>query len=155
MRIMCPLLPGHLLPFVPRLSGAAWPTPPHQGRRGRETSPLRQFLLLLLGLLLASGCSKPNGTVLGHRPKGEPSTILAVRAGDTPREVTLTGVISEKCPIAGCWFRLRDETGEIKVDTKAAGFVVVNVPLNQAVTVAGRIVTEGDETLLEATGLRY
>ncbi len=110
----------------------------------------------LLGLCLAvSGCSKTKGTVLGRNPNGEPKTILAVRAGDTPPQVTLSGVMFEKCPVAGCWFRLRDSTGEIKVDTKAAGFVVVNVPLERQVTVSGRIVTEGDETLIEATGLRY
>ncbi len=111
--------------------------------------------VVLFGFMLLAGCGKPAGIVLGRAPKGEPKTILAVRAGDTPPQVTLTGVMTEKCPVAGCWFRLRDATGEIKVDTKTAGFVVVNVPLERPVTVAGRIVTEGDETLIEATGLRY
>ena len=61
----------------------------------------------------------------------------------------------EKCPVAGCWFRLRDQTGTIKVDTKAASFVVVDVPLQQTMTVAGKVATEGNEVVLEATGLRY
>ncbi len=59
------------------------------------------------------------------------------------------------CPVAGCWFRLRDGTGVIKVDTKSAGFVVVNLPLGIPMTVAGKAVAEGDEVMIEATGIRY
>jgi hypothetical protein len=61
----------------------------------------------------------------------------------------------EKCPVAGCWFRLQDPTGTIKVDTKSAGFVVVDVPLQSQVIVAGKVVAEGSDVVLEATGLRY
>jgi uncharacterized protein YdeI (BOF family) len=110
---------------------------------------------MLLALLLAGGCGRHAGTVLGRAPKGQPRTVLAVKAGDTPPQVTLQGVLIEKCPVAGCWFRLRDRTGVIKVDTKNAGFVVVDVPLETSVTVAGRVVPEGNEMALEATGLRY
>lgn len=118
---------------------------------------MHKALVFLLWLILPGlfGCYKPQGTVLGKAPQGEPKTILAVRAGDTPPQVTLSGIMVEKCPVAGCWLRLSDGTGTIKVDTKAAGFVVVNVPLESKVTVSGRIVTEGDEVLIEATGLRY
>jgi len=61
----------------------------------------------------------------------------------------------EKCPVAGCWLRVRDETGTIKVDTKSAGFVVVDVPLNSKVTVMGKVINEGGEVSLEAEGLQY
>jgi len=108
---------------------------------------------LLAGLV--SGCHRQNGTILGKVPQGEIKTILAVRAGDTPRLVSLSGVIVEKCPTAGCWLRLKDNTGIIKVDTKAAGFVVVNVPLDTRITVMGNVITEGDEVVVAATGLRY
>ncbi|HMJ92351.1 MAG TPA: hypothetical protein VK530_21190, partial [Candidatus Acidoferrum sp.] len=61
----------------------------------------------------------------------------------------------EKCPVAGCWFMLRDSSGTIKVDTKNAGFVVVEVPLQSIVTISGRVVTNGTERFIDATGLRY
>ena len=114
-----------------------------------------RYLLICLLLSAATGCHEPKGKVLGKAPATEPRTILAVRAGDTPPQVTLSGVMIEKCPIAGCWFKLRDATGIIRVDTKSAGFVVVDVPLETTLTVSGRIVTEGNETSLEATGVRY
>ena len=116
---------------------------------------MRGFLICLLLAVVSAGCHKPQGKVLGKAPAAEPRTILAIKAGDTPSLVTLTGVMIEKCPIAGCWFKLRDDTGIIKVDTKSAGFVVVNVPLETKLIVAGKIVTEGNEISLEATGLRY
>jgi len=116
---------------------------------------MRRAGVLLISLLLASGCHRTQGTVLGKAPAGEPQTILSVKAGDTPPQVTLSGVMIEKCPVAGCWFRLRDGTGIIKVDTKLAGFVVVDLPLETKMTVAGKVVADGNEVAIEATGLRY
>jgi len=121
-----------------------------------QTSRILALILLVSVVLsLAAGCHKVSGTILGKAPKGQVRTILAIRAGDTPPQVTISGVMVEKCPTAGCWLRVKDDTGLIKVDTKAAGFTVVNVPLETKVTVAGKIVMEGDEPLLEATGLTY
>lgn len=109
----------------------------------------------LLGLILLCGCRKGGGTVLGKAPSGEVKNIIAVRAGETSPIVKLKGQMVEKCPVAGCWFYLQDETGTIKVDTKAAGFVVVNVPLQATVEVSGKLVNESDELILQASGVRY
>jgi hypothetical protein len=110
---------------------------------------------LLILLLLAGGCRKPDGKVLGKPPTGKGYSVIAVRAGDIPPQVMIQGVMIEKCPVAGCWFRLRDRTGTIKVDTKAGGFVVVDLPLEIQLTVAGKVVSDGKDIVLEATGLRY
>jgi uncharacterized protein YdeI (BOF family) len=69
--------------------------------------------------------------------------------------VVVSGEMVEKCPVAGCWFQLRDSSGTIKVDTKNAGFVVLDVPLHSMVTVAGRVKRTEDETQIEASGVRY
>jgi len=61
----------------------------------------------------------------------------------------------EKCPEAGCWFVLKDATGKLRVDTKTAGFVVVDVPLQRELTVVGTVITNGMEVLFAATGVRY
>ena len=112
--------------------------------------------LLASALLpVLAACTPAKGTVLGQAPRGEPKTILAVKAGDTPPQVTLSGTMIEKCPTAGCWFRLKDDSGVIKVDTKSAGFVVVNVPLEARVVVSGRVTLDGEETAIQATGIRF
>jgi len=116
---------------------------------------MRAAWVPLMLLVLVGGCAKPHGSVLGRAPKGDPRSVISVKAGDTPPDVTVGGVMIEKCPIAGCWFRLRDSTGTILVDTKPAGFVVVNVPTESHVTVSGKVVTVGDEVLIEAAGIRY
>jgi uncharacterized protein YdeI (BOF family) len=114
------------------------------------------FAAALLSTLSLSqtDCHRAEGKVLGKPPEGRVSTILAVRAGDTP-QVTISGVMFEKCPVAGCWFRVRDRTGEMKVDTKTAGFVVVNVPLEATITVTGKVIPDGNDFIIEATGMRY
>jgi len=117
---------------------------------------MRATILILASLLaLAVGCGKPSGKIKGATPKGAARSVLAVQAGDTPAAVTLCGKLIEKCPVAGCWFRLEDDTGVIKVDTKSAGFVVTEIPLKTTLTVSGKLALEGDETILQATGLRY
>ena len=70
------------------------------------------------------------------------------------RQVTLHGEMIEKCPVAGCWFKLRDSSGVVRVDTKAAGFVVSDVPLHTQMTVRGKIVP-GVQADVAASGIRY
>src|SRR5215510_14909196 len=113
--------------------------------------PALCVMLLAVGLI---GCGQ-KGKVLGKTPKDPLATILAINAGTAPQHITLQGTMIEKCPQAGCWFRIDDGSGVIKVDTKAAGFVVSNIPLNTKVTVSGKVVSEGDEQQLQATGLLY
>jgi len=116
---------------------------------------MKALILLTAVLFVITGCHRPTGKVLGKSPVGDTRTVLAVRAGDTPPVVTLVGTMTEKCPVSGCWFRLTDGTGTIKVDTQAAGFVVAELPLETKMTVAGKIVESGDEIIIEASGVRY
>lgn len=104
------------------------------------------------GLILAAGCSK-HGT-LGAFEDGERLTIQEARV-ITNGAVSLYGRIVEKCPVAGCWFYLDDGTGRMKVDTKAAGFVVLDVPIGRKVEVRGKIDRSGDDTEIAADGVRY
>lgn len=116
---------------------------------------MRLALVSFVSLFLVAGCGKPSGNVLGKAPKGKTDNVLSVKGGTTAPQVVLSGVMIEKCPTAGCWFRLRDDTGVIKVDTKLAGFVVVNVPVDTKVTVGGKVIADGDDVQIEATGIQY
>jgi uncharacterized protein YdeI (BOF family) len=113
-----------------------------------------KFTLLGL-LLLMAGCGKAPETTLGVQPAS--ATTVSVKALTTAtknQKVTLRGEMVEKCPVAGCWFILRDKTGTVRVDTKAAGFVVSDVPLHTTMTVSGAV-TPGSQPGLAATGLSY
>lgn len=106
-------------------------------------------------LLLMMGCNKASVTTLGVQPASM-TTLSVKELAKTPKaqKVTLHGEMIEKCPVAGCWFILRDKTGTVRVDTKAAGFVVSTVPLHTSVTVSGTV-TPGTQPSLAATGLSY
>ncbi len=122
-------------------------------------NPLARFgrvgAIALLGASILIGCGKNTETVKGAAPGLQvTATVTQLAKAPAKQRVTLRGEMTEKCPVAGCWFMLRDKTGIVRVDTKAAGFVVSDVPLHAIVTVTGTTVP-GSEPSLAATGLRY
>ena len=117
-------------------------------------SPMRTIPMLILPALLLGGCSSRQTSVLGRAPNAQPPTDVRLLSSQAGNVVTLEGEMVEKCPVAGCWFMLRDKTGIVRVDTKAAGFVVSEVPLHTKMTVSG-IVAPGYEVGLKASGVRY
>ena len=118
----------------------------------------RYVFARLCGVLMLSllwGCSRHGATVLGQPPEGTVVDLATARLASGGASVIVRGKMIEKCPEAGCWFVLQDGSGKARVDTKTAGFVVVEVPLNRMLTVSGTWVTNGAEVLLAATGIRY
>jgi uncharacterized protein YdeI (BOF family) len=109
----------------------------------------------LSALLLGLGCDNREALILGRAPTGEAQTVSSMMRVNAGSRVLLSGVMVEKCPVAGCWFRLRDNTGTIKVDTRSAGFVVARVPVNSKLTVSGKLIADGDDLTIEALGVRY
>jgi uncharacterized protein YdeI (BOF family) len=122
-----------------------------------RSSLIRGFrveIALAIGLALA-GCGHAEERVLGVKPASEvTATVQELAKAPAAKQVTLRGEMVEKCPVAGCWFILRDTSGTVRVDTKAAGFVVSDVPLHATMTVTGKVVP-GPQPGLAATGVRY
>jgi uncharacterized protein YdeI (BOF family) len=115
---------------------------------------IRIALLVVCAAVLAA-CSVHDARTLGSAVEGVATSIKQLQRAAPQSRVVLQGRIVQKCPVAGCWFLLHDQTGSIKVDTKNAGFVVLDVPLNSTVTIAGRVVSNGSEQQIDAVGLRY
>lgn len=110
--------------------------------------------LLVLPVLLLAGCRSKQTSVLGKAPDAQSPTEVRLLSAKAGSAVTVQGEMVEKCPVAGCWFMLRDKTGIVRVDTKAAGFVVSEVPLHTQMTVSGTV-APGTEIGLKASGVRY
>jgi uncharacterized protein YdeI (BOF family) len=110
---------------------------------------------LTLGTALLAGCTPPGGTVLGASPEGDPRTTADARTLAEGTPLVVKGELVEKCPVAGCWFVIKDDKGTVKVDTKASGFVVVDVPLHRTLTVTGKTSGKGDLRVVDASGVRY
>ena len=120
-----------------------------------RSATIAVLALVGLGGVFGSGCSGQGERVLGEAPGLTSVTLMEARVSRNADGVTVSGIMIEKCPEAGCWFVLKDSTGRMKVDTKMAGFVVVEVPLNRTVTAKGQVVTNGSEVVFSATGIRY
>jgi len=103
----------------------------------------------------ACGCSSAAPHTLGT-PVGSltPVAVRSLPSQKAAAPVVVEGEMIEKCPVAGCWFVLRDKTGVVRVDTKGGGFVVSEVPLHARVIVAGAV-TPGAQPGIAATGVRY
>jgi uncharacterized protein YdeI (BOF family) len=119
---------------------------------------MRQWFIgapLIAGaLFLASGCGVRQSSHLGATV--DASHLTAVKGIEhASGPITLRGTMVEKCPVAACWFRLKDDTGVVKVDVKTSNFTVADVPLGATVTVTGKPVTTGGEPYLAGTGLTY
>jgi len=110
--------------------------------------------LSILSVLLLAGCGSRQNSVLGKAPDAQSLTEVRLLSAKAGSAVTVQGEMVEKCPVAGCWFMLRDKTGIVRVDTKAAGFVVSEVPLHTQMTVSGTV-DAGSEIGVKATGVRY
>ena len=110
---------------------------------------------LALGTVLQAGCHPAGGTVLGASPEGDLRSTADVRTLPEGTPLLVKGELVEKCPVSGCWFILKDNRGTVKVDTKAANFVVVDVPLHRTLTVGGKTSGKGDLRVVDASGVRY
>ena len=120
---------------------------------------LRLFSLALpfIACLLTafSGCSHAPQHLLGAKYSVEvASPIVELKKSPANVYIQLKGEMVEKCPVAGCWFVLRDKTGTVRVDTKLEGFVVTDIPLHTILNVNGKL-TKDAEPQISATGLRY
>ena len=106
-------------------------------------------------LLLAAGCAPAGSRVRGAVETGAFSTVNGLRGNTSAQLRTVEGLMVEKCPQAGCWFDLRDGTGTLRVDTKNAGFTVLDVPVGTRMRVTGRPAGKGPDVVLHAAGLTY
>lgn len=116
---------------------------------------MKALAIVVLTVLCFAGCSKREPKSLGGVINGEQTTVAQTAEFEAGEPIVLDGTMTEKCPVAGCWFMLRDQTGTIKVDLKNSEFVVVDVPLNSKMIVSGRVATNGADRFIEATGARF
>lgn len=112
--------------------------------------------LATLGTAIFSGCAKQTQEPQASQQSNTKFvSIAAIRKTKNATPVVAHGIMVEKCPIAGCWFKLHDKTGTIKVDLKATKQTVLDVPLNSEVTVNGKVVPDGSEKMIQAASATF
>ncbi|MBI1900455.1 MAG: hypothetical protein HYS13_04975 [Planctomycetia bacterium] len=71
------------------------------------------------------------------------------------KTLTVDGEIVQQCPSVGCWFRLKDGTGELFVDLNPAGLRLKDKRVGQQARVTGRLAKIGKQFRLEARFVEF
>lgn len=115
------------------------------------------------------GCdSGARSTSGGSSAAAEPASIGEPVTGDVPpacsqclsdekvgQTVAIEGDIIQQCPASGCWFRMKDDMGEIFVDLAPAKLRLTENREGQHAKVTGRIVKLGSQFRLEAQYVEF
>jgi RecJ-like exonuclease len=137
---------------------------------------LRSYYLSAFGMALASfvvmglgGCTAEPGAVTGAATSGSPSTIGEPMSGDAEivctqclkdegnvgKTVTIEGEVIQQCPASGCWFRIKDGSGEAFIDLAPAKLSVQGERVGQHVKVTGKLVKKGGQVRVEAQHVEF
>ena len=109
---------------------------------------------LLMGIAACSGGETLGEGVIADAP--EVSIREAITDPSLRREqITLEGTIVSICPSRGCWFYLRDDTGQIVVDLAPNDMAIGrdNRSPGAKTRVSGVLREKNGMVVLEATGL--
>ncbi|WP_034764286.1 DNA-binding protein [Chrysiogenes arsenatis] len=114
------------------------------------------ILAFLLVSLLLVGCSKEEKYGAGVNPQ---ATVITVEDAFLKSEflekeapITIAGNIQTQCTSNGCWFILRDATGQIFVDLARNNFTVP-ARGGREVTASGTLTVFNNNLLLVASGV--
>lgn len=68
------------------------------------------------------------------------------------KNITVEGRIATQCASNGCWFYLKDETGQVYIDLSYNGFALPSLPNKKAIA-TGMVARSKSALLLVATGV--
>lgn len=117
------------------------------------------FAIILLPALLIGIAACSGGEILGdgiNTDAPEVSIRTAITDPELRREqITIEGTIVSICPSRGCWFYLRDDTGQIVVDLAPNDMAIAreNRSPGAKTRVSGILQEKNGQVILEATGV--
>jgi len=85
--------------------------------------PVAVIVLAVGGVMYLS---RPRTEQFGAADTGAVATVAINDIGTDllGRTVAIEGTILRECPHSGCWAVIRDDTGQIRIDTNAGGFAL-------------------------------
>jgi len=110
----------------------------------RLLGPIIMVVLLVVGVWYVM---QPQKRPLGSQGAGQQvastqtAPIGSLSAEHEGQTVRIEGTIIKECPHSGCWAVVKDDTGEVRIDTNKGGFAL---PLNRE---GARITVVGDVEL--------
>lgn len=90
--------------------------------------------------------------VKGNVPLACSQCMTNDKVGET---LAIEGKIVQQCPASGCWFRMKDDGGEVFVDLAPAKLRLTEKREGQQAKVTGRVVKHGGQFRLEAQHVEF
>ena len=125
---------------------------------------MKRTLIVILAIALVgagiwyvySGGDGKKSNVFGQGAGAEVTAIADIQQSPDKfvgKVVTIEGKITKGCPSSGCWWYVKDQTGEIRADSLGGGFAL---PLRQEgkhVRTTGKVVkSDSGELQIAASG---
>jgi len=122
----------------------------------RSNSNRIWIAISILGLaLVLAGCKDKGGEAYGQEISSHDVTrldaVLTKPADFDGKTVTLQGKIIQVCP-AGCWFDVKEDSAEIRVDINPSGFAIPQ-RAGKSVVVEGKISVKDNRPVLIGSGV--
>ncbi|MBN9520146.1 hypothetical protein J0H58_16730 [bacterium] len=124
--------------------------------------------LLVAAVVAATGCTaEPRGGTDGTPPTGRsaavespPEKVPTVCTGCVTEErlgqtVAVEATVAQQCPARGCWFRMKDDAGEVMVDLAPKKLELSESRVGQKAKVTGTVVKKGGKFWLEAQKVEF
>ncbi|MCI0462005.1 MAG: hypothetical protein L0Z62_34065 [Gemmataceae bacterium] len=112
--------------------------------------------------LIGCGLGRNSTTTKSAASLGEPlqEDVPTVCTGCLSEEkvgetVAVAGNVVQQCPASGCWFRLKDDAGEVFVDLAPAKLRLTEDRVGQQAQVYGHVVKSGGGLRLEARYVEF
>jgi len=100
--------------------------------------------------------SSGSGGHFGQPLQGAAVTVAQLRenpAAYLGQVVLIEGTLTKECPSAGCWWYVKDPSGEIRADSLGSGFALPLKQEGHSIRMAGKVIqNEGGEVELAAIG---
>ncbi|MBX9625539.1 MAG: hypothetical protein K2X82_17160 [Gemmataceae bacterium] len=101
--------------------------------------------------------SAPPSTI-GEPVPGEPDLVCTQclkDEGNVGKTVTIEGEVIQQCPASGCWFRIKDASGEAFIDLAPAKLTAQGERVGQHAKVTGTLVKKGGQVRIEAQHVEF
>lgn len=85
----------------------------------------------------------------------ETQSIASLNEAMVGKTVAVRGEITQQCPSSGCWFQVKDGTGELFVDLNSTDVRIKERRVGQDAEVSGKLVKRGGELQLEAERVEF
>lgn len=90
---------------------------------------IKSLIVPLIAVVAVAGAAwylaRPQAETYGTAPVTGPIMKIAdITDAHVGQTVTIEGIIDQECPHSGCWAVIKDDSGQIRIDTQKGGFAL-------------------------------